>query len=112
MIDNGWATAKHMELHSMEDTSAGSAAIILASRKHGRLVDKVNGKGGSNWGGWGWTQEGRGKGGWKGNCESAAKGEKGKGKEKGKKGKRTPGTNTWDEKTQEWAKSKEGAADK
>lgn len=113
MIDNNWATAKHMELHSMDDASAGSAAIILASRKHSRLVDKVNGKGSSTWGSWGWNQKGRGKGGWKGGYEQTSKGEKGKGKDRGKKGKQKgPHNQSWDDKTSEWAKAKEGATDK
>ena len=113
MIDNNWTTAKHMELHSMDDTSAGSAAIILASRKHSRLVDKVNGKGSSAWGTWGWNQKGRGKGGWKGGYEQTSKGEKGKGKDRGKKGKQKgPNNQSWGDKTSEWAKTKEVATDK
>ncbi|CAL1169365.1 unnamed protein product [Cladocopium goreaui] len=108
ILDNGWTTARFMELHPMEESAAGSASIVLASRKHGRLVDKVQGKGTPAWGNWGWGARGCGKGGWKGSGEfsNAGKGEKGKGKDRGKKGKHKGNQGTWDEKTSDWAKSK------
>eukprot|EP00435_Cladocopium_sp_Y103_P017321 s2074_g4.t1 len=113
ILDNNWNTAKYMELHTMDEASAGSAAIVLASRKHSRLVDRVQGKGGGSWSSWGWTSKGRGKGNWRSTYETPQKGEKGKGKEKGKKGKgKNQSGPSWDEKTAEWGKSKESAADK
>ena len=114
ILDNGWTTARFMELHPMEESAAGSASIVLASRKHGRLVDKVQGKGTPAWGNWGWGARGRGKGGWKGSGEfsNAGKGEKGKGKDRNKKGKHKGNQGTWDEKTSDWAKSKETPGDK
>ncbi len=108
MIDQGWSTARHMELHNMDETSAASAGMILASRKHSRLVEKVQGKGWSypSWGGRG---KGRGKHDWKGGQDDA-KGEKGKGK-KGKKGKwQSPGN--WEKKVAEWDKTKEKGDEK
>lgn len=112
LIDQSWNTAKFMELHSMEEASAGSAAIVLASRKHSKLVDKVQGRSTGSWGTWGGYGRGRGKGGWKGQSDagSGAKGEKGKGREKGKKGKgKGPG---WDQKVSSWEKTKEKADEK
>ena len=106
MIDQSWSTARHMELHNMDETSAASAGMILASRKDSRLVDKVQGKGWSyNY--WGGKGKGRGKTEWEGQQEDY-KGEKGKGK-KGKKGHygkwQNPGN--WDKKVNEWEKNKE-----
>ncbi len=49
LLDQGWSTAKHMELHSMDEANAASAALVLASRKHSRLVEKVQGKGQGGW---------------------------------------------------------------
>ncbi len=108
MIDQGWATARHMELHNMDETSAASAGMILASRKHSRLVEKVQGKG-WNYVPWGGRGKGRGKHEWKGSQEDG-KGEKGKGK-KGKKGKwQSPGN--WDKKVNEWEKAKDKGEEK
>ena len=108
MIDQGWGTARHMELHNMDETSAASAGMILASRKHSRLVDKVQGKG-WNYVPWGGRGKGRGKHDWKGSQEET-KGEKGKGK-KGRKGKWQAPAN-WEKKVNEWEKSKEKGDDK
>lgn len=111
MIDQNWGTARFMELHSMDESSAASAGMILASRKHSRLVDKVQGKG-WNYNYWGGRGKGRGKNDWKGHQEDA-KGEKGKGK-KGKKGRngKWQGDPTWDKKVTDWEKSKEKPDDK
>lgn len=108
MIDQGWSTARHMELHNMDDTSAASAGMILASRKHSRLVEKVQGKGWYS--GWGGRGKGRGKHDWKGGQDDY-KGEKGKGK-KGKKNGKWQGGGQWDKKVSEWDKSKEKADEK
>ena len=104
MIDQGWNTARHMELHPMEESSAGSAAVVLATRKHTKLVDKVQGKGNGDWSGWSGPGRGRGKGSWKGSGDyNQGKGEKGKGKGKKGKGK----GQTWDWKSNEWEKNKD-----
>ena len=41
--DGHWGTAKHMELHPLEESSAAGPSIVLASRKHAKLVQKVQG---------------------------------------------------------------------
>ncbi|CAL1162770.1 unnamed protein product [Cladocopium goreaui] len=69
LLDQNWATARHMELHPMEEAAAGSPALVLASRKHGRLVDKVQGRPSSPWASWQGGGRGRGKGTWKGSSD-------------------------------------------
>ena len=112
LLDQNWGTARHMELHAMEETSAGSPSIVLASRKHSKLVDKVQGRNTGNWTSWSLGGRGRGKGAWKGSNDSAGsyKGEKGKGKEKGKKGKGKG--SSWEGRVSEWDKTKEKPEDK
>ena len=108
LVDQSWSTARHMELYPMEEATAASSALILASRKHGRLVDKVQGKG--NWGSW----QGKGKqnrqsdwGTW---SDSQPKGRKGKGPQNKGKGK---GKNPWqkggEKNANEWEKNKDAA---
>jgi hypothetical protein len=85
LVDQSWNTAKHMELFPLEETTAASSALVLASRKHSRLVDKVQGKGG-------WpNQAGRGKGAyrtdWQSWSDSPGTGKKGKGNPQTGKGK-------------------------
>ena len=100
----------------MEDTSSGSAAIVLATRKHGKLVEKVQGRDRNSWGSWYPANRGRGKGGWKGSGEGnyggnyGGKGDKGKGKDKGKKGKGRGAQ--WDQRVAEWGANKEKPEDK
>ena len=103
LVDQNWLTARHMELFPLEETTAASSAMVLASRKHGRLWDKVQGKGWPSWGG-------KGKGGgsrqdWNAWPEAPQKGKrgrgnkgKGKGKEKGSGGDRA---------NQDWEKNKD-----
>ena len=102
MLDQSWTTARHMELHNMDDPSSATASIVLASRKHSRLVEKVQGKGTYGWNVWGGRGKRKGKGDW--TAPGDHKGEKGKGK-KGKKG--NPKGPGWDKKVQDWEKSKE-----
>ena len=85
LLDAGWQTARHMELYPLEDTSAASPAVVLATRRHSKLVAKAQGWTPSF--GWG-SAKGRGRGGrgdWGSNYENKGenKGDKGKGK-KGK----------------------------
>ena len=94
-------TARHMGLHSMDDPSSATASIVLASRKHSRLVEKVQGKGWYGPSSWGGRGKGKSKGDW--TPTGDYKGEKGKGK-KGKKGLQK-GPN-WDKKVNEWEKTK------
>ena len=108
LVDQSWSTARHMELYPMEEATAASSALILASRKHGRLVDKVQGKG--NWGSW----QGKGKQGrqsdWGTWSDSQPKGRKGKGPQNKGKGK---GKNPWqkggEKNANEWEKTKDAA---
>ncbi len=114
MLDANWNTARYMELHSMEDSNAATPAVILASRKHSRLVDRVQGRG---WGGgsYGYFNRGKGRGktGWQGYGDGYQdqKGEKGKQKGKGKKGKGR-GDGKWDGKVKDWEGAKAHVEDK
>eukprot|EP00435_Cladocopium_sp_Y103_P073857 s120_g45.t1 len=110
MVDGSWNTARHMELYPLEETSAAGAAAILATRKHAKLVAKVQGLPATSWtssnskGGKSW----KGKGDW-GYPESRndAKGG-GKGKGRGKKGK-----GNWDNRpSRDWGKDKEKTEEK
>lgn len=84
LIDQGWQAARHMELFPLEDASAASSSMVLATRRHSRLIDRVQGKGSNNsWPGW-QKGRGRGKGEWSYGGEPQPKGKKGKGNQKGK----------------------------
>eukprot|EP00438_Fugacium_kawagutii_P023756 Skav215450 [mRNA] locus=scaffold2193:102539:104389:- [translate_table: standard] len=43
MIDGSWSTARHMELHPMDEGLAANAAVVLATRRHSKLVLKTQG---------------------------------------------------------------------
>lgn len=43
MLDANWNTARHMELHSMDEGLAASPALVLATRKHSRMILKSQG---------------------------------------------------------------------
>lgn len=108
MLDSGWGTARFMELHSMDEAAAAAPSLVLASRKHSRLVDKVHGKGGA----WGTWNKGKGRNGWKGYGDHDVKGGKGKDGKKGKgKGGKGQG-GQWDKKVNEWKDTKEKPDDK
>lgn len=88
--DGHWGTAKHMELHPLEESSAAGPSIVLASRKHAKLVQKVQGLSPS--GQWVYHPgkgRGRGRGDWYGDGKGDGKSDpKGKGKKgKGRGGK-------------------------
>ena len=84
MLDQNWYTAKHMELHSMDDANAATSSLVLASRKHSRLVEKVQGRDG----GWYRKGKGKGRGDWRNygdgaeNPKAGGKGKDGKAKER------------------------------
>ena len=105
MIDQSWSTAKFMELHNMDDSSAASASLVLASRKHSKLVERVQGKGWQHWGYGNPRIKGKGKGDRKGS-DGDFKGEKGKGKKGKNKDKQ------WDKKVDAWDTSKEKGDEK
>ena len=109
MVDGGWATARHLEINPYEEVTAASAGTILATRKHARVVDKVQGLPGSGYGG-----AGRGKGG-KGQQTWNDPRNEGKGDMKGKKGKKGKGRASWwypSEKGKDWEKNKEKAEER
>lgn len=82
LLDQNWSAAKHLELYPMEEATAATSSVILATRKHSRLVAKMQGYPNYNyWGGFG---RGRGKG---GKAEWNYYND-GKGEQKGKKGKK------------------------
>eukprot|EP00435_Cladocopium_sp_Y103_P038696 s361_g10.t1 len=112
LLDQNWNTARHMEIFPMQETSAVGPSLVLATRKHSRLVDKVAG----NYQQGGWPGKGRGKG-YKGDWQSAnenradnkgykGKGKKGKGKSKGKS------NWDWNSQNNDWKDSKEKPTEK
>lgn len=108
LIDQSWSTARHMELFPLEESTAASSALVLASRKHQRLVDKVQGK--PSWTPWQAKGKGYPKGDWGQWGDGNAKGKKGKGNSNKGKGK---GKGNWnqaqDKGANEWEKNKEKA---
>lgn len=110
--DQNWRTAQHMELFPMTEVSA-STSMVLATRRHAKLVSKAQGFGNSAaWGG-----QGKGKGnrsGWyppqdwkaEGNKGDKGKPRKGKGKGRGK-----PSWD-WSASANEWKDKKEKPGDK
>lgn len=43
LLDSNWHTARHMELYPMDEGLAASPALVLATRKHSKLVQKTQG---------------------------------------------------------------------
>ena len=109
MIDQNWQTAKHMEIFPMEESSAASTAMVLATRKHSKLVMKAQGYQPT----WNPRGKGRGKGEWSSwnDTKGDPKGEKGKGKKGKGKGK---SKQTWGDPGQggEWREKKERPEEK
>ena len=86
LVDGGWATAKYMELTPLEDASAATPSLVLATRRHSKVCSKVQGLDGYG-GGYGFGR-GKGKQSWSGWGREGEKGEAGnKGKGKNNKGK-------------------------
>ena len=90
-LDGNWQAAKHLEIHSMDEATSTTTAVLLQTRRHAKMAAKAQGLDYPG-GGWisGWGRGRLGKGGkskwsdgeWKGGQYKG-----GKGKEKGKKGK-------------------------
>jgi len=113
LVDGSWTTARHLELHPMEESSAAGPAAILATRRHAKLVAKVQGYATSSWG----TPNYRGNKGGKGKGEWTYQGSPGeqrgdqKGKGKGKKGKSK--WEGWENRPRkDWGKDKEKPEEK
>lgn len=108
LLDQNWGTAKHMELFPMEDATAATTSVVLATRKHTKMISKVQNQ--QAWNLWGNPyQRGRGKGKgdwWSGYDQKGDhKGEKGKGKKGKGKGKgKWPQSEHYD---QDWKANKE-----
>lgn len=106
LLDQGWGTARHMEIYPLEESSAAGPSMVLASRKHSRLVDRVQGKGAPTWPTWGYPKgKGRGRGDGAASYEGN-KGKKGKGENKGKgKGKNSGAVQ--EKGSSDWAKAQD-----
>ena len=100
LLDGSWVSAQHMELAPLEESTAASPSMVLATRRHTKLYQKVQGND-SRSGGYGrgrprewsgWT-DGRADGSYKGKGKGG-KGFKGKWKDKGK-GKSNTQANPW-----------------
>ena len=111
--DQNWRTAQHMELFPMTEVSAASTAMVLATRRHAKLVSKAQGYGSAYF----WGGQGKGKGNrtswyppaeWK---TEGAKGDKGKTK-KGKGKGKNKGQWDWSSSGNEWKDKKEKPSDK
>jgi hypothetical protein len=96
-----------MELYPLEDASAAAASLVLASRKHSKLVEKVQGKGGPGWPSWGAKGRPRGKGDWAEHGDGGSKGKKGKGDRKGKGNGKYNSPQAADQGAAEWARTKD-----
>ena len=104
LIDSNWHTARHMEIFPMEEPSAASSALVLATRKHSRDWMKAQGTVPLN------AQAGLGrgkggKGGWYPPSGETQKGEKGKNK-KGKTKGKGRGQQEW-QSSGDWGAQKE-----
>ena len=117
LVDGNWGTAKYMEITPLEEASAATPSLVLATRKHQKICMRVqgqdNGYGGSfgsgrgkgrpSWSSWGRDYD-RG--------ESAGKGKgkdsKGKGKNYNQKGKGKGGSGA----NNQWSQNLEKAEEK
>ena len=104
-LEGSWETARWLEVARLEDRGAASSDILLAARKHQKVIDRASGRGsfvkGSEYywapntqghGDWSDLPFGRGKG---------KHGKKGKGKGKKSKNKKGQGDGWWQDKTTE-----------
>ena len=97
LYDSNWHTARHMELFSMDDQSASTTGMLLATRRHSKMIAKMqNSNPASSWNAQGKGRGRGGKGDW--NYSPDKGGGKGKGKDKKGKGKER---NTWNQ-GQDW----------
>ena len=60
LLDQGWQTARHMDIHPLEEASAAGPSVVLATRKHSKLVAKVTGTYQPTT--WNYNAKGRGRG--------------------------------------------------
>lgn len=105
LLDGNCGMAKHLELHPLDEMSAAGASTILATRKHAKLVAKMQGIPDSQWSGYSpkGGKGGKGRADWRyGDQKGESKGEN-KGKGKGKR----PKGGKWD--SQSWNRRDWGA---
>ena len=113
-LDGHWQAAKHLEIHSMDEATSTTTAVLLQTRRHARVVAKAQGldyQGGGWRSGWGRGRSGKGNKGKQGDGEWKGppyKGGKGK---KGKKGREGGGDWNQKDKGGEWGQ-KEAPAEK
>ena len=112
MVDASWRMAKHMEIYPMEDNSAAGAATILATRKHAKLIEKVQGGNTQGWGNTGIGRGGRWRNEWPAGEGGSENRNKGKGKGKNKKGKGKGWTQGGKGEKTSWEAAKEKAEEK
>lgn len=110
-LEGSWDAAKWLELDRLEDRGAAGPEVLLAARKHQRLVDRASGRGSfpstsdRSWGagagdGSSWRSDGRGP---TGKGRGGNKGKKGK----GKAGKQKRGKDSW-QKDEKGGQEKDG----
>ena len=96
-LEGSWDTAKWLEVSRLEDRGAASSDILLAARKHQKVIDRASGRGSfsrSSDPQWQWAHPGGGE--WSDNPTGHGKGKKGKkGKGKGKKSKNRKNQDQW-----------------
>ena len=112
LLDQNWQTAKHMEIFPYEEATAATSSLVLASRRHSRMVAKVSNPYPMSWG-----SGGRGKGGkgpWQNNYDRKGepKGDKGKGKKGQGKGKYRTQANEWAAHAAAWKDKQDKPEDK
>ena len=110
LLDQNWSTARFMEIFPLEESSAASSSMVLATRKHTKLVAKMQGiptwpvgykgRGRSGKGSWYQPSDHKGEG-----KDGKSKGKKGKGKGKGR-------GDGWNSQVNEWKDNKEKPEDK
>lgn len=112
LLDQNWSTARFMEIYPLEESSAASSSMVLATRKHTKLVAKVQG---ISTGGWSNYYRGRGKGGkggWYGQGETKGDGKDQKGKGKKGKDKNKGKGDGWNNANNEWKDKKDKGEEK
>ncbi len=103
-LDGHWQAAKHLEIHSLDEATSTTTAVLLQTRRHARIAAKAQGLEypSGSWGA-GWNRKGKGgKGRWHDGEWKGAPHKGGKGKEKGKKGKSSQGKGAT-EKAADWS---------
>ncbi len=95
-LEGSWETARWLEVARLEDRGAASSDILLAARKHQRVIDRASGRGSFSRSSEQYWQGGHmGGGEWSDTPIGRGKGKSKKGKGKGKKSKNKKGHDAW-----------------